>query len=258
MVERNMDQLGNEDMVMPEVKLIQNVGGDLAKQMGATPGNFYVELTGEIIDGKEGLNLVLVDIIKTRTYWGREELGDDPPECSSLDGKTSITGKDCATCEHRCDTPGLLESSRERRLKCLPGYTVLFIRENEDMMPMVVRAHGISAKGVRELITQMKLNRQIQGQYEKVLVNLVSQKTISDAGEAFSMSFHIKGLLPEAKAKIFATLTENILGGGNYLVAGTPAEEKEEEYDTLEDYETEPKPKPAPKKPELPTTDLDF
>ena len=70
---RKLDTYGSEDMAVPELKLVQNVGMEYAKSIGAQPGQFFCPLTDEIMDE---LKIIVVDIQMTRTYWGREEIED--------------------------------------------------------------------------------------------------------------------------------------------------------------------------------------
>ena len=39
--QRKLDTYGPEDLAIPEWRVIQKVGGDWAKQLGAQPGSFY-------------------------------------------------------------------------------------------------------------------------------------------------------------------------------------------------------------------------
>ena len=126
MVNRNIDSFGHDEMATPELKLVQNTGGDDAKSAGAHPGDFYFPLTGEIIGGATGLDVIIADVIKTRTYWGRDDIGEDPPQCASVNDRyhKSMDGQDCLKCEKRADMPGMMDKA-ERRSKCLAGYNIL-------------------------------------------------------------------------------------------------------------------------------------
>lgn len=181
------DGLGPEDMAIPEIKLVQNVGGDLAKEAGAHPGNFYLSLNDEVIP--EGFDLVVVSMQKNRTYWGRGEILDEPPECASLDARSmkSINGDDCSTCQFRNETPWLL-SPEQRRKMCLVNYNIIGIKL-PDQMPVLVRTSGLSAQGAKELYTQLALNKQIAGNWYKAKTHVTSIKKKSSAGEAFAMKF---------------------------------------------------------------------
>lgn len=219
---RSMDGFGPEDFAIPEIKLIQSVGGDIAKKEGAVPGDFYCPVTGDVI--KEGFNITVIDIRKNRTYWGRAEIEEEPPLCSSLDGKAPVSREEgsetCAQCQYRCDTPWLL-SAQERRTKCLLHYNILALREEA---PVLIRVGGISIQSVRELLTQLRLNRQLKGEYHRVLIHVTSQKKKTAVGEAYLMQFRTAELVQEpAKIAELLQLSQQFLGVA--LPPGRPEEE---------------------------------
>jgi hypothetical protein len=210
---RNMDSFGSDEMSIPELKLVQNVGGTDAKAAKAQPGDFYMPLTGEVFKGNEGLKLVLVDMQKTRTYWGRSDISNDPPECSSADANSmqSTNGDDCNTCPHRCDTPWLVNAT-ERREKCLVNYNMIFINHDTEI-PILIRASGISTKAARELFTQLRLNPQVKGQYHKVIVRLTSEAQKTASGDAFRMKMKAESIITgEDKLKQMFEMTTQLLG----------------------------------------------
>lgn len=264
MVNRYMDGLGPEDMVTPEIKLIQSVGGDFAKAQGAEPGDFFINLTSEIYPGEKGLDIVVADIIKTRTYWGKSDIDNDPPACASTDAKSmrSIFNDDCSLCDKRVEMPGLIEDKEKRRMACTPGYTILGIIASEDKTPVLVRAHGINATPARELNTALKTNRQIAGDYHKAIIHLNSVKQKTASGEAFVMSFKPKAILKDEVAQEFLELTEQMVG--NFMppeiLDTVPGRAALTTGETEEPAKTEKKPTKTEKKEkvELPTTDLDF
>jgi len=193
MTQRNEEQgwggdgLGPEDMAIAEIKLVQNVGGDMAKEAGAKPGNFYLSLSDEVIP--EGFDMVIVSMQKNRTYWGRAEIMDEPPECASPDARSmlSLNGDDCKACERRCETPWLLTPDKRREM-CLINYNIIGIKLPEEM-PILVRTSGLSAQAAKELYTQLALNKQLAGSWYKAKTHVVSVKKKSSAGEAFAMKF---------------------------------------------------------------------
>lgn len=210
---RAMDSYGTEDMTIPEIKLVQNVGGTEAKEAGAVPGDFFSIVTGEVTKGDVGLDIVVVDIRKTRTYWGRTEIEDEPPICGSSDGKTNQDQESCEQCPHdaRCDTPWLLPAA-ERRTKCLLNYTVLAINA-KDGLPTLLRATGISTQAVRSLMTALRLNKTLKGEYHRALVHVTSVIKKSESGEAYAMSLRATKLVDdEAQVEEFRVQSLSLLG----------------------------------------------
>lgn len=221
---RALDQYGPNDMALPTWKLVQNVGSDYAKSQGAKPGDFYCSLTEEL--AKE-LELVVVDIRTQRTYWGRNEIEDSPPDCASLDSKNmvSMDGKDCRTCQYRSDTPWTLKPT-ERRQRCNTSYNILGIN-TADSMPVLIRASGISALSARQLITLLCTNKKLRGEYHRALVGVASAKKKTPSGEAYTMHFKIKGLISdEAQADELKNQSLQLLGIPLALPESRPEEEQ--------------------------------
>jgi hypothetical protein len=222
---RKLDEYEPGEMALPEFKLLQAVGGDYAKELGAKPGQFFCTTDDTIA---EALEIVVVDIQTTRTYWGREEIEDSPPVCASLDAKSmqSMTGEDCSTCSHRCDTPWLLKP-QERRQMCNLNYVIMGIN-TADFMPLIIRAGGISALPVRQLITQLRLNRALRGDYHRAIIGITSVKKKTSAGEAYVLHPRIKELITdEAKAKELKAESQRLLGAPIPLPEARPEEEGE-------------------------------
>lgn len=222
---RRMDSFGNTDFTIPEIKLIQNVGGDEAKQAGARAGDFYIPMMGEIIPGDEGLDVVLVDMQKTRTYWGHADINDEPPTCASLDAETFLSqnGDDCRTCEFFNEAPWLLDATK-RRAMCLINYNLLVFRAL-DMMPLLVRTSGISTQAARNLLTSFRLNRQLAGEYHRVIVHIGRQKKKTASGEAFAFVFTPKGRVNEPELlEQYREQSASLLGAQIALPAGREEE----------------------------------
>ena len=221
--QRMMDGYGTDEMAIPIWKLCQSVGGDYAKEIGAVPGNFYCQLTQEI--AKE-LEIIVVDIRKTRTYWGRTEIEDMPPECASLNGETNMDGNECATCKYKTDTPWLL-SAADRRNMCTVSYNILGINF-ADSLPLLIRAGGISAMPVRQLMTQLRLNKTLKGEYYRAIVNITSAKKKTPSGEAYNLYFKIKGLVEDQKQiEEFKQESLSLLGAPMMLPEGRDEDEIE-------------------------------
>lgn len=238
---RRMDSFGNEDFALPELKLIQNVGGDLAKEHGAHPGDFYIPILDEVIKSGDGIDIILVDMQKTRTYWGREDIMDEPPTCASADADTytSLNGDNCKECPYYNDAPWLLDA-KSRREKCLLNYNLLTFR-HPDMMPLIIRAGGISTQAARNLLTSFRLNKNLAGQYHKVIVHVGSNKKKTAAGEAFNITFTPKGRIEDEISNDYLSMTKSLLGTQiNLLETG------EEQKIALPESAEEPAPKSQP------------
>lgn len=263
---RSMDNFGPEDMQIPQLRLIQNVGGDWAKTCGARPGDFFLPLSDEIIKGDVGLDIVLVDIKKIRTYWGRTEIEDSPPVCMSMDAGNatkpgfSTDGKDCTPCPYRTDAPWLLDTL-DRREKCTIDYNLICINM-KDTNPFLFRASGISAGPVKELFTNLKMNRELKGEYHRAVTHVTSLKKKTSAGEAYAIHFNKPTLLDDETAKKTLIQSQEILGGAFAIPQGEPVAEIERvspEQTTAIEAGVAPEQTTAPAPPivDKPTTELD-
>lgn len=223
--QRALDGYGSEEMAIPEWKLVQKVGGDWAKGLGAKPGQFHNNITDEIADE---LNIVVVDIKMGRSKWGAE-ITDSGPACASMDakGNASIYGDDCAQCPDRVDAPWSLDATK-RRTKCCINYTILGIDLDHDYLPVMVRAHGISALPARQLITQLKTSRALRGEYYKAIVNIKSQAKDTRYGITYAVHPKVTGLIEDkSKAEELKAESNRLLGMPIPLPEGRPDEETE-------------------------------
>ncbi len=220
--QRRMDTYGAEDMAIPTWNLLQKTGGGWPKSLGGKPGQFHNAVTDELADE---LNIVVVDLLTGRARWG-EEISDSGPVCASLDDKsnTSMNGDDCSQCPHRLDTPWTADAGERRKMCCL-NYTILGITIN-DYMPCLVRAHGISALPVRQLLTQLKLNRALRGEYHRAVVNIKTQEKTTKYGSAFALHPRIVELITdEAKAAELKAESNRLLGAPIPLIEDRPEDE---------------------------------
>lgn len=216
---RNMDQFGSEDMSLPELKLAQPTG---EKPEGCNPGNFFVSISDDIYE--DGLNIIIADIKKSRTYWGRTELDNEPPECSSEDMISGQLGP-CAECQFRCDSPWLIDATA-RRMMCLMHYTLMVINY-DTKMPMVLRASGISTASVKEIFTLLRINKQLHGEYERAIIKLVSEKKKTAQGEAYQMRFKLISIVQDAnEAAELRQLAAQLLGADLTLIPEETAGER--------------------------------
>jgi hypothetical protein len=178
-----MASLGMEDMNIPELKLIQATGGDYAKkEANAKPGQFFVSTTNELHDN---VNVQVLMVSKQRTFWGRTDITDDPPICSSLDGTNSIDGQTCKECPHFRERAAI--DKEERRKECQLGYVVLALDENQ--MPLVIRLAGISADAGRDLNAMLYFNKGIRANRGGFFFRITSWDKKSASGNAFAFKF---------------------------------------------------------------------
>lgn len=207
---RKLDEYGPQEMAIPEWRLLQRIGGDYAKSQGAEPGQFYNNLSDEIADE---LNIVVVDILSGRARWG-EEITSAGPVCASIDARSnkSIYGTDCNQCEFRADAPWSLEAKERRKMCCL-NYIILGIDLDHDYLPAMIRAHGVSALPVRQLITQLKVNKALKGEYHKAKVNIKSVEKNTVYGITYTLHPRIIELITdEVKAEELRVESRRLLG----------------------------------------------
>jgi len=220
---RSLDEYGPGEMAIPEWRLLQKVGGDWAKSLGGQPGQFFNKITDELADE---LNIVVVDILIGRAKWGCE-ISDAGPICASMDAKTnlSIYGNDCLQCPDRADAPWSLDAT-ERRTKCCLNYTILGIDLDHDYMPIMLRAHGTSALASRQLITQLKMNRALRGEYYRAVVNIKCQEKNTPFGTTYTIHPKIVELITDtSKAEELKIESNKLLGAPIPLPEGRPDEE---------------------------------
>ena len=100
----------------------------------------------------------------------------------------------------------------------------------DDFIPLLIRAGGISALPVRQLITQLRLNRALKGDYHRAVVNVTSVKKKTSAGEAYTLHPKIVRLITdERKATELKEQSIKLLGAPIPLPEGRPEDEAERE-----------------------------
>ena len=222
---RKLDEYGPQEMAIPEYRLIQKTGGDLAKKLGGEPGQFYNTITDEITDE---LNLVIVDILSGRARWGAE-ITSAGPVCASIDAKSnkSIYNTNCEGCEYRVDAPWSVDAAERRKMCCL-NYTLLGIDIDHEDLPVMIRAHGVSALPARQLITQLKMNKALRGEYHKAIVNIKSMEKNTAYGITYCLHPKIIELITdEVKAEELKIESQRLLGTPIPLPEARPEEEGE-------------------------------
>jgi len=222
---RKLDEYGPNEMAIPEIRLLQKTGGDYAKSQGATPGQFYNNLSDEVMDE---INIVIVDILSGRARWGAE-ISNIGPVCASLDAKSdkSINGDDCNQCKFKIDTPWSLDATERRKMCCL-NYTLLGIDLDHDYTPIMLRAHGVSALPARQLITQLRMNRSLKGEYHKAIINIKSAEKDTVYGVTYAIRPKIVELITdEVKVEELRVESLRLLGTPIPLLEERPEEEGE-------------------------------
>ena len=209
MTQPKIQSYGPQDMVFPEYRLLQNTGGKEAKQAGGKPGQFYHTLRG---DFATEITCSVVDIIKVRTRWGSDIL-DQPPECASADADSmvSLDGQDCSQCEYRCDNPWAVPSLRRREL-CTIGYVLQGIDLDHDYQPFIIRAHGVSAMAMRELISSLRFNRQLGGEPWRGVIRLTTVEKPTSRGGVYAIKARPVGLVNEEQVKELTSLVPQLIG----------------------------------------------
>ncbi|GAI58947.1 unnamed protein product, partial [marine sediment metagenome] len=100
--------------------------------------------------------------------------------------------------------------------------TILGITLN-DYMPCLIRAHGISALPLRQLISQLRLNRQLRGEYFRAAVNIKSQEKTGKYGTAYALHPKIVELITdETKIEGLKAESNRLLSAPIPLPAGRP------------------------------------
>ncbi len=222
---RKLDEYNPNEMAIPEWRLLQKVGGDWAKEHGGEPGQFFNNILDETVDE---LNIIVVDILSGRSRWG-VEITSSGPICFSLDTKSnkSANGEDCSQCQYRLDTPWSMDAPERRKMCCL-NYTVLGIDLDHDNIPVILRAHGTSALPVRQLITQLRMNRSLKGEYHKAVINIKSQEKDTPYGQTYTMRPKlVRLIIDEVEAEELRVESQRLLGAPIPLPEGRPEEETE-------------------------------
>ena len=109
---------------------------------------------------------------------------------------------------------------------CLLNFTLLGIDIDHDNLPVLVRAHGVAVKPVRELITQLKLNRTLKRQYYRAVVNIKSEEKKTAFGSVYILRPKIAHLVTdELLAEQMRLQSQELLGAPIALPEGRPEEE---------------------------------
>ena len=209
MKQSKLQNYGPQDMVFPEYRLLQSTGGKDAKQAGGKPGQFYHTLRGDFADN---ITCSVVDIVKVRTRWGADIL-DQPPECASADADSmvSLDGQDCSQCQYRCDNPWAVPAVQRREL-CTIGYVLQGIDLLHGFQPFILRAHGISAVAMRELISSLRFNRELMGEHWRAVILITSISKHTSMGDVYAITARPVSLVTEEQQHELASLVPQLTG----------------------------------------------
>ncbi|GAI95880.1 unnamed protein product [marine sediment metagenome] len=93
-------------------------------------------------------------------------------------------------------------------------------------MPIMLRAHGTSALASRQLITQLKMNRALRGEYYRALVNIKCQEKNTPFGTTYVIHPKIVQLITdESRTKELQIESNRLLGAPIALPEARPEEE---------------------------------
>lgn len=220
---RNADGFGQNDLLKPEIRLCQKTSGDKATAAGAKPGQFYNVISGESYPA--GFEMVILDINKTRTFWGTTEISDSPPVCASEDANSyeSVNGADCHKCLHLCDNAAMVDA-KARREKCTIGWT-LHAMMLPNLDPFTIRATGISATPVMSLLTAMFYNKAARNPKDKSKIDwhrfkipVSSSEQDTPFGKAYACKFGQVTPFGDSKfEEQVYTMSAILLGQGDIL-----------------------------------------
>lgn len=217
-IERQIDNAGPGEALPPEIKILQ---GTSKIPEGAKAGQF-IDIAQQTFDT---FNFIFVDRAKTRTYWGRETIEDEPPACSSLnaDSYEAMDGSDCHKCDKRLDVAASVSAS-QRRAKCVIHYTIYGIKLPE-WIPFMTRVNGISTGEFLRLESVLTYNPALRDPKTKetlwhiVVIPVSTVLTNTPAGSAYALKFGQITILKEETDKTLAfNLSAAILGQSNLLL----------------------------------------
>jgi hypothetical protein len=221
-INRNVDGFGPGDMSRPIVLLIQ--GTTQNKPDGSNPGQFYNNMSNELYP--DGFDMIILDFYKTRTYWGRDVIGDEPPECScnNIDSGESVDGKKCSECDKRLDSAWAVDAQK-RRQYCTIQYSILGMMV-DDFMPFLLRASGISTGAVQKLLSRINFNKELRNpetgkiEWHKFKVAVRSKEEKHPMGSAWALDFgEITPFGDDKFEKLTLQMTAGYLGQSNALPA---------------------------------------
>ena len=167
-------------------------GGGLAFEIpGDDPDN--PDLAKEIIG-------VIVDQHPVNAYWAVKYSGENnPPDCSSMDGKVGITvdgqEKDCATCQYN-----QWGSDEDGRGKACKNMRRIYILPEGEMFPLLLTLPPTSLKNFSNYLAKRVIAKGRRS--HNVLTKISLKKAVNSSGITYSQAtFTLAGILSPEDAK---------------------------------------------------------
>ena len=251
---RKSDSTNTSEVLPPEIKIIQGTTRDYPAE--AKQGQFLNPISGEFFDSFE---FIYVDRDKTRTYWGRDTVEDEPPLCWSPDSddNQSADGKDCRKCEFRLDNAASVKAD-VRKTKCLIHYTIKGIKL-PNWEPFMMRVTGISVGEFMRLMTNFLYNPKLRNpetgkpMYHTVVIPVSTVKTTTPSGISYALKFGMfKPIVePEIIGAAFS-VSANLLGQPDAVLMLDEGTEIPDSEGTVQAPAPQAPAPPAPKINEIP------
>ncbi|MFH1031092.1 MAG: hypothetical protein V1767_00775 [Chloroflexota bacterium] len=244
---RKSDTTSSSEVLPPEIKIIQGTTRDSPE--GAKIGQFCNAISSEFFDDFE---FIYVDRDKTRTYWGRDTIEDEPPLCWSPDADSgfSADGKDCSKCKDRLDNAASVPAN-VRKTKCLIHYTIKGVKL-PNWEPFMMRVTGVSVGEFMRLMSNFLYNPALRNKetgkpnYHAVIVPVKTEQIKSPAGISYGLKFGMFKPIKEQEVLTASfSISAELLGQSNVLQLEEGETLDEEAENIPQEIKQEPAPAPT-------------
>ena len=192
-----------------KVALAENIGDDVLSEFDIdrvrvpTGGSTTWEvpsLNGEV--STKELEGIILAWFNRRAYWsGPYAGGNEPPQCSSLDGKLGVgtPGGECASCPFA--QFGSSDKEESPNAQACTHVRQLFILTPDAMLPTVLTLPPTSLKSVRSYMFKLS---SAAVPHTGVITKFTLEKATSNTGFTYAKVVFAVGeqLLPDARAKV--------------------------------------------------------
>ena len=173
-----------------------------------TGGGLAFEVPGETDDEPETVKEIvglIIDHHPVNAYWAEKFAGgNNPPDCSSLDGKVGSTGQVCATCP--MNQWGSAQDGKSKACKNM--HRIYILREGE-MFPLLLTLPPTSLKNFANYLAKRVVAKGKRS--HEVITKISLKKATNFAGINYSQAvFSVAGVLSFEDAKKAAKLVEGI------------------------------------------------